>query len=180
MVSGADTKGNREMGSVGTKLTGSVIGSAGSWKGQGNVGAKAFDGSGGTFYDAANASGDWAGLDLGTPQALGSVTYIPRAGFAARMVGGKFQGSTSADFSTGVTTLYTVATAPPTTGATVVVSGTYRYVRYLGPAGGECNIAEMAFYPPSAPQRRRQEDRHEAEQPARPAAPHTPGRLAPR
>ena len=65
------------------------------------------------------------------------------------MVGGVFQASTSADFSSGVTTLYTV-TAAPTSGSLTTVTlaspVTARYVRYLSPNGSEGNVAEVQFF----------------------------------
>ncbi len=122
------------------------IGTAGSYHSLGNTLAKAFDQNLSTFYDGHDAVGDWAGLDLGSAVPLVQVAFAPRAGYAARMVGGQFQVSSTADFSADVHTVYTV-TAPPPAGTLTTVAlgrvGAYRYVRYLGPAGGECNVAEV-------------------------------------
>ena len=62
------------------------------------------------------------------------------------MIGGIFQGSNEADFSTAVTLAF--ITAAPNAGiyTTVEVTGEYRYVRYYGPANGNCNIAEMQVF----------------------------------
>jgi len=142
------------------ELAGTVIGSPGSWGGLGNTITKAFDNNLGSYYDAANASGDWAGLDLGSPQVIKQVTYCPRSGFAWRMPGGVFQGANVADFSSGVVTLFTVTATPPEgalTSQLIIDPGSYRYVRYLGPDGAYCNVAELEFYtagtasPPAAP-----------------------------
>ncbi|HEU6447395.1 MAG TPA: hypothetical protein VFV23_03030 [Verrucomicrobiae bacterium] len=132
------------------KLAGTVIGSSGSWGNSGNSITNAFDGNTNTFYDAVNASGDWAGLDLGSGAAtvVAQIKYCPRAGFASRMVGGQFQGANVADFSSGVTTLFTVASTPSDGAMTVeVVTNTtsFRYLRYIGPASGYCNVAEIEF-----------------------------------
>ena len=139
------------------RLGGTAIGTAGSW---GNIKAdtiaSAFDGNLNTFFDAPTANGGWAGLDLGAPQQVTQVRFAPRsdwAGFANRMVGGVFQGSNTPDFSAGVTTLYTVTTAPATramTAAAVTVGGTFRYVRYLSPTGGYGDVAELEFDGPAA------------------------------
>ncbi len=132
-------------------LTGTVIGTAGSYANQGNTIANAFDGNPNTFVDAATASGSWAGLDLGSARSVSQISFAPRAGWAARMVGGQFQASNTADFSSGVVTLYTVTTAP-TVGqlTTVTVNAAagvgFRYVRYIGPTGGYGNIAEADFF----------------------------------
>ena len=128
---------------------GSVIGSSGSWGGLGNTTDMVFDGNFGTYYDAVNASGDWVGLDLGTPQTITKITYCPRSGFAGRMVGGRFEGSETADFSAGVVSLYTVSAQPAEgvlTEQAISDSGEYRYVRYIGPSDSYCNVAEVEFY----------------------------------
>lgn len=132
-------------------LTGTVIGSPGSWSNQGNTITNVFDGNTNTFYDAANASGDWAGLDLGAGVAavVRQINYCPRAGSGSRMVGGQFQGANMADFSNGVVTLFTVSNAPPdgwTTVPNAASAGPFRYVRYLGPPNGWGNVAEVQFW----------------------------------
>lgn len=104
-----------------------------------------------TYFDAATASGAWTGLDLGTARRITRIDYMPRQNYGSRMVGGVFQGSNSPTFSSGVTTLFTVSAAPTETGfvytkATVANTGTYRYVRYLGPTGAYCNVASILFY----------------------------------
>ena len=129
--------------------TGTVIGSPGSYAGRGNTIANAFDGNLNTFYDAYAYSGDWAGQDLGTAaKPIVQISYAPRNGFAYRMVGGQFQVSSTPDFSSDVQTIYTVTSAPPVGQLTTVAVGdvgAYRYARYIGPAGGECNVAEVQF-----------------------------------
>lgn len=104
-----------------------------------------------TYFDAATASGAWTGLDLGVARRITRIDYMPRQGYGSRMVGGQFQGSNSANFSSGVTTLFTVPSAPVDTGtvytkAVVANPGTFRYVRYLGPTGAYCNVASILFY----------------------------------
>ena len=79
------------------------------------------------------------------PNAATLVRFFPRAGFASRMVGGKFQGS--ADGVT-YTDLLTITQAPTQGQYTVLpLPGTtaYRFLRYLSPAGGYGNIAELEF-----------------------------------
>jgi N-acetylneuraminic acid mutarotase len=131
-----------------TKLAGTLIGTAGSFQNKGNTIANAVDGNVGTFFDAPTANGDWVGLDLGTPAVITQVQFAPRAGWAARMVGGIFQGSISSDFSAGVTNLFTITATPPVGSYTIdpVNGGTaFEYVRYLAPAGAYGNIAELEF-----------------------------------
>ena len=144
------------------KFVGTVIGSPGSWGNLGNTITNVFDGNLNTYYDAVNGSGDWAGLDLGSGAAatVMQIKYCPRAGYASRMVGGQFQGANVADFSSGVVTLFTIS-GTPTDGVMTVQSVTnaasFRYLRYIGPANGYCNVAEVEFWglsavsPPSAP-----------------------------
>ncbi len=128
--------------------TGTVIGTAGSYASAGNTVAKAVDGNLATYFDGPTANGNWVGLDLGSALSVSQISFAPRAGFAGRMVGGLFQASTSADFSTGVTTLYTVTTPPAVGSLTTVTLASpvaARYFRYLSPAGSYGNIAELAF-----------------------------------
>jgi hypothetical protein len=137
-------------------LTGTVIATPGSYSNDGNTAARVFDNNLTTYFDAPTASGSYAGLDLGSAKVITQISYAPRSGWASRMVGGTFQASNSATFTTGVVTLYTV-TATPTTPSltTVTLSNTaaYRYVRYIGPANSYCNIAEAQFFgtTPAAP-----------------------------
>ncbi len=109
------------------------------------------------YFDAATASGGWTGLDLGKPTRITQIKYMPakKTGGGSLMVGGVFQGSNSADFSSGVVTLHTITTAPNDTFdgntgiyATAAISntGTYRYVRYMGPAGSYSNVAAVRFF----------------------------------
>lgn len=133
------------------RLPGAVIGTPGSFNNLGSTIACVFDDELQNFYDAASASGQWAGLDLGAgvSAVVNQVAYCPRAGFPSRMVGGKFQGSDTADFSSGVTDLFTITTAPAEgvlTTQTVSNPAAFRYLRYLGPNNGFCNVAEVRFH----------------------------------
>lgn len=135
--------------SANDRLAGTIIGSPGSYQGLGATIVNVFDDGLRNFYDAANGSGDWAGLDLGEGHVINQVRYCPRSGFASRMVGGTFQGANVADFSNGVVTLFTIATAPPSgvlTSQAINNPGAFRYVRYRGPTGGSCNVAEVQFH----------------------------------
>jgi titin len=132
------------------KLAGTVIGTSGSYNNLGNTRDKAFDGDLTNYFDAPTADGAWAGLDLTTPRWVRRISYAPRIGYASRMIGGKFQGSNDANFASGLVDLYTV-TAAPAEGLLTTVNvnsngSSFRYVRYLAPAGASGNIAEMEFY----------------------------------
>ncbi|MBD0255537.1 MAG: RICIN domain-containing protein [Cytophagales bacterium] len=108
---------------------------------------KAFDGNTGTYFDASTANGGYAGLDAGTAKVVKRIRYYPRATFAGRMTGGKFQGSNTSS-GTGYVDLYTVPSQPAEAWQQVdLTNGTgYRYLRYLGPDGGYGNVAEVEFY----------------------------------
>ncbi|MCP5547392.1 MAG: RICIN domain-containing protein [Akkermansiaceae bacterium] len=130
-------------------LTGFSIGSGGSWGNDPTTTRDAaLDLDLQTYYDAVNATGDWVGLDLLTPHLISAIRFAPRPGWAGRMTNGLFQASDTPDFSSGVVTLHTVA-GTPTEGVytTVAISETnaYRYVRYIGPTDGYCNVAEILF-----------------------------------
>ncbi len=138
-------------------LTGTVIGTTGSWGGDPTTTRDAaFDGNLSTFFDSDLATGGWTGLDLGDTAVVTEIRFAPRSGsqFPGRMVGGVFQASSTADFSSDVVTLYTVGSAPSegvyTTNA-ISGAGAYRYVRYYGPTDGFCNVAEIEFYGLAAP-----------------------------
>lgn len=141
-------------------LAGTLIGTTGTanaWEGNAaTTAAAAMDGNFATYYDAAVSYGDWVGLDLGTATVITEVSYAPRVGYEGRMIGGEFQGSNTANFSSGVVTLYTITAAPPDnvyTDAYISNSTAFRYVRYIGPSGGYCDVAEIAFWnPDSAPE----------------------------
>ena len=134
------------VGSV--KLSGTVIGTAGSYRNLGNTIANVFDANVNSYFDAPAANGGWAGLDLGSPKTVTQIQFVPRSGYGSRMAGGLFQASTTADFSAGVTTLYTVPTTPAAgqyTVAAVTPVGAFEFVRYLAPANGYGNVAEVEF-----------------------------------
>ncbi len=137
--------------SFGKKLTGALIGTNGSWgNNAATTKAAAVDGNLATFFDGPTANGVWVGYDLGADsiQTVFKIRYAPRSGFASRMVGGVFQGSNVANFSTA-TTLYTITAAPVVgiyTEQTITNTAAYRYVRYLSPNNGYGNVAEVEFY----------------------------------
>jgi autotransporter-associated beta strand protein len=147
------------------QLTGTVVGSTNSYQSAGAEKTCLFDGSMKNFYDAQNGTGDWGGLDLGRSNVIKQAAYCPRPGFSSRMVGGQFQGcNANTNFSSGVVTLFTIGSAPadttpPTlTYQTISNTNAFRYVRYIGPANGSCNAAEIQFFgappapaPPAAP-----------------------------
>ena len=67
--------------------------------------------------------------------------------FRARMIGGVFEGSNQLDFAVS-DTLFIIQCKPDRLNTTVRSSSNkeYRYIRYVGPPGGLCNVAEVAFY----------------------------------
>ncbi|MFC0772142.1 LamG-like jellyroll fold domain-containing protein [Terrimonas alba] len=136
--------------SFGKKLTGALIGTNGSWgNNAATTKAAAVDGNLATFFDAPTGTA-WVGYDLGANNnnVITRLRYAPRANFAPRMVGGMFQGSNVADFSTA-TTLFTV-TAQPTVGVyteqAIADTTAFRYVRYISSSTGFGNVAEVEFY----------------------------------
>lgn len=133
------------------QLYGAVIGTDGSWSNKGATKYTVFDGSLRNFFDPPSVDA-WVGLDLGEgiSAVITQVKYCPRAGFSGRMVGGKFQGSDTADFSSGVVDLYTITAGPPDgvlTTQNISNGNSFRYLRYLAPSTGDrwCNVAEVQF-----------------------------------
>jgi endo-1,4-beta-xylanase len=132
------------------KLTGGIIGTAGSWGGSGNTISNVFDGDLTTYFDGPDGNGDWVGLDFGAgvSNVIVQINYCPRSGWESRMTNGIFQGANQADFSDAVT-LFTITNQPATgvfTSASITNTAGFRYVRYLSPDGGLCNVAELEFY----------------------------------
>ena len=138
-----------------TRLSGTVIGTDGSWDGS-STKFKVFDNSLATYFDSPQANGSWAGLDLGSARKITSIRYSPRnstANWLGRMVGGTFQAADNPAFNDAVT-LFVVPVAPTynvLTTAAAGDAGAYRYVRYLSPNGGHCNVSEVQFYGSSLP-----------------------------
>ncbi|HEY0009228.1 MAG TPA: PQQ-dependent sugar dehydrogenase, partial [Tepidisphaeraceae bacterium] len=132
------------------KLAGAIIGTLGASGNSGNTRDKVFDGSLATYFDAPVDNGAWAGLDLWTARKVTQIAFAPRSGAAAAMVGGRFQASNDGNFASGVVDLHRVAAAPAEGKLTTVnvnaAGNSYRYVRYIGPDGADCNIAEAQFF----------------------------------
>jgi len=124
--------------------------------------ANAFDNNLSTHAEPGGADNAWVGLDLGegNEKQIVAIRFAPRTNWISRIINGVFQGSNTADFSTGVVQLAKVD-APPPEGAetTLLVTNTtpFRYLRYLSPGGGFANISEIKFYaagdpvPPAPP-----------------------------
>ena len=164
MVAGSETANSAEAVVHHPKLTGTIIGTAGSWGNSGNTIAKVFDGNLSTYFDGPDATGDWVGLHFGASvsNAITLINYCPRSSYEGRTVGGIFQGANQSDFSDAVA-LCTVTAQPPSsvfTSVSITNTSAFRYVRYLSPTNGYCNVAELEFYgylagasvpPPAAP-----------------------------
>ncbi len=109
------------------------------------------------FAEPGGANGAWVGLDLGAgnEKQIIAVRYSPRQRWIQRSIGGVFQGSNTADFSSGVVQLAKID-APGSDGFETTLRVTdatpFRYLRYLSPNDGYANIAEVKFYAtPSVP-----------------------------
>jgi xylan 1,4-beta-xylosidase len=138
------------------QLHGTVIGTPGSWSNIGNTITNVFDTNWNTFFDGPDVTGDWVGLDFGAgvSNVIGQIRYWPRSGYTQRMQGGYFQGANTASFADAVT-LFTITNVPPDGGVPssqiVTNAAAFRYVRYVGPVNGSCNVAELQFFSPGPP-----------------------------
>ncbi|MFW6223865.1 MAG: FlgD immunoglobulin-like domain containing protein, partial [Spirochaetota bacterium] len=108
---------------------------------------KVFDGDPDTFYDYLyGEEASFVGFDNGVAERPVQIRFSPRSSgrFPERMIGGKFQGSNESVHS-GYVTLHEVSQTPASSGETVelTVAESYRYYRYLAPAGSFGNIAEF-------------------------------------
>ncbi|MBB5353457.1 hypothetical protein HNR46_003718 [Haloferula luteola] len=131
------------------QLDGSVIGTDGSFRNCGLEKETVFDGSLESYFDPPGENA-WVGLDLGpdTTAVVTGVRYCPRKGAADRMVGGRFQGSKTPDFSGEVVDLLRVKSKPADeelTEASIQNKTPFRYLRYIPEKGGWCNVAEIRF-----------------------------------
>ncbi len=139
-------------GEVQNLLQGTIIGHPGSWDGVNGLIGDAFDGDLSTFVDAPSeyASSGYVGYDYGEGNKvrLSLIKYAPRDGFGSRMVNAELRGSNDPTL-TDYDVLYTI-TEEPTSGtlteAGITETGTYRYVYYVTPPDGYCNVAELEFY----------------------------------
>jgi hypothetical protein len=133
-------------------LSGTIIGAPGSETQQGNGRNQVFDGDIFTVLDGPNADGVWIGLDLGTSRLVNRIRFAGRRSQERRLVGGRFQGSNSADFSADVAELLTITEEPKRGWITHEISSPqpFRYVRYVPPKQSWGNIAEIEVWGPDA------------------------------
>jgi len=113
-----------------------------------NTCANAFDGDLNTFFLSYQSSGGWVGLDLGEKHIITGVEYCAYKDLTQRLLLGIFEGANKPDFGDAVP-LCLIKQTPPEdkmTAQTVDCSRGFRYVRYVGPIGQHCTIAELAFY----------------------------------
>jgi hypothetical protein len=124
------------------KFTGTAIGNSSGYTG-------ATDGNLATYPDGGSADGMWAGLDFGTAKTIDAIRFCPRFAWASRLTGGKVQVSSTSDFSSDVTDLYTFGSGLLDyyyQGAFISGAPSKRYARVLSPNGGYGNIAEIEFW----------------------------------
>ena len=134
------------------KLTGATFGTGPAWSSNPTATFdKAFDGDITTCDDDSNTSGGYTGIDLGArATSVVEIRYYPRNNYNNRMVGGKFQCSTTSQ-TAGYTDLYKITSEPPLAWSAVKISNspTCRYLRYLSPDNGLTNVAEIEFWGPA-------------------------------
>ncbi|HMG31161.1 MAG TPA: family 20 glycosylhydrolase [Jiangellaceae bacterium] len=133
-------------------LTGTPYGTSPAWGDLPNTYDKVFDGDPSTFFDFAEPSGGYTGIDLGAGHAspVAAIRFVPRNGQLGRMVGGRFEGCTDGPTS-GCRTLATVQDGPVLGWNELAVAdtGRYRWLRYVGPDGSFCDVAEIEFVAPA-------------------------------
>ncbi|HLP04659.1 MAG TPA: glycoside hydrolase family 2 TIM barrel-domain containing protein [Paludibacter sp.] len=134
-------------------LTGTIIGTAGSWNNAANATKEAaFDFDSSTFFDAPSGAAQphWVGLDLGYGAQFNveKVKFFPRLNLPDRMTNGTFEVANNVDFS-DKSVVYTISSKPSVeayTQADVTNSHYSRYVRYVSPTNSNGNVAELEFY----------------------------------
>ena len=142
-----------------TKLTGTKIGTPGSWNNGSNTFDKAEDGNTGTFFDAPNGNGNFVGLDLqGTPPAPAAPTGLTATGGNAQinLSWTASSGATSYNVKRSTTSGsgYTTVASPAGTSYTntgLTNGTTYYYVVTAVNANGESGNSNQASATPQAP-----------------------------
>lgn len=137
------------------KLTGTIIGTQYSMDYSTNqkstivnVKANAFDGELNTFFASYDTSGTWIGLDLGEKHVIKKIGWCPRTDEQQRVELGLFEGANEPDFSDALPLKIIKEPGKNNTMhySEVTCSRGFRYVRYVGPNGANCNIAELEFF----------------------------------
>ncbi|MBO9700130.1 MAG: CotH kinase family protein [Sporocytophaga sp.] len=116
--------------------------------GTGNNLFNAFDGKLETVFGTNQNSGGWVGLDLGEKYVIEKIAYCPLKSQSSKLQLGVFEGANNPDFGDALP-LFIIKDVPPEnmlTEQVVNCSKGFRYVRYVGPSGAYCNIAELEFY----------------------------------
>jgi hypothetical protein len=131
-ASGGETSTDGDKGSTLVKLTGTPFGTGPAWFNGSSTFDKVFDGDITTYDDDSNTSGGDTGIDLGAgvTATVAVIRYSPRPAWNDRLVGGKFQCSTTSQ-TDGYSDLYTIATEPPLAWTQVTIASTTpcRYLR---------------------------------------------------
>lgn len=116
--------------------------------GTGNNLLNAFDGKLETAFGTNQNSGAWIGLDLGEKYVIEKIAYCPLQFQSSKLQLGVFEGANNPDFGDAVP-LFIIKEVPQEnilTKQIINCSKGFRYVRYVGPSGAYCNIAELEFY----------------------------------
>lgn len=131
-----------------TVLAGRVIGSPTRFNNRYRDKAMILDDDPGTFFEGEDPNTSWVGLDLHVPRLLTEIRFSPAHRQADRMKGGKFQGSSSADFTTGVEDLVVLADKPSEgpNKKPLPEGKRFRYVRYWTPAGQHAVIGDLEIW----------------------------------
>ncbi|CAN5367773.1 hypothetical protein BH11ARM2_BH11ARM2_29690 [soil metagenome] len=87
------------------------------------------------------------GIDLGRPRRVAEVAFYPKPYSEAKMAGGRFQGS-NVSATAGYVDLAWIKGTPRRGWNVLPLVGSYRYLRYLAPAGGEGMVHEICFRTP--------------------------------
>lgn len=112
-----------------------------------------YDGDFNTFFDPQSSSGAWAGYQLRSPKCVTRIRYCGRTSLEYRMVGARFEGANTADFSDAVT-LWTHTPPSNWTGDTwidVTVTNAaalqaFTYLRFYATGETAGAVREVEFY----------------------------------
>ena len=129
-------------------FSGTVIGAPGSEMFRGNNRDRVFDGNLSTFLDGPDDNSHWIGLDLGEPREIRRLRFAARPAHEYRMEHGKFQASSTPDFSNNVIDLLEISERPDRGYIVYDLKSpqTYQYIRYIPPPNSYGNIAELEVW----------------------------------
>lgn len=115
-----------------------------------NTAKNVFDENLNTYFASNLLSKGWVGVDLGTPCKITRIGWAPahEQNGPKKTILGIFEVANNADFSDAIP-IQIIKNAPQPNRfnyITIKTNGAFRYIRYIGPEGSRCLIAELRIW----------------------------------